>query len=184
VRVLEVQAVAGTGDNNSSDVGAGENPLGVGREALADGTVVAAAAAERKVALAGDDEDGAGEVVGAAGLAADGQQLADAHGLAGRGGEGQDLGVEGAGGEKVGLHSGRVAGGEVAVGVFGGQGRVGLDVDEVAAELEEGQESAVLGEAGERDSVRDVRVHGGQRVGVRAAEAVADVDELEIISIY
>jgi hypothetical protein len=179
VRVLQVQPMAGTRHNRSGNVGAGERLLGLGRDAAAlRRAIQAAAAAERHVALAGDDEDGAREVVQAAGLAADSQQLADGHGLAGRRGEGQDLRVEGAGGEEVGLHAGRVAGGQVAVGVRGGQGGVGLDVDEVAAELEEGQEAAVLREAGQGDAVRDGRVHGGQRVRVRAAEAVADVHDL------
>ena len=70
------------------------------------------------------------------------------------------------------------------MGVLGGKGRVGLYVDEVAAELEVGDEGAVLGEAGEGNAVGDVWVHGGQGVGVGAAEAVADVDNLLELVVY
>ena len=87
--------MASARDNSSGDVSASESLLGLGRDAAAlRGAVQAAAAAERHVAFAGDDEDRAGEVVRAADLAADGEQLADGHGLAGRGGEREDLGVE------------------------------------------------------------------------------------------
>lgn len=179
VRVLEVQAVTGTRNDGRSDVGAGEGLLRLSRNAAAIGsTVEAAATAERNVTLASNDKDWTGEVVRATGLATDGEQLANCHGLASRGGESEDLRVESAGREEVGLHAGGVASSQVAVIVLGSESCVFLHIDEVAAELEERHERAVLGEASEGNAIADVGVHGGQCIGVSAAKGVSDVDNL------
>jgi hypothetical protein len=95
VSVLEVEAMSGTRDDESGDVGAGESLLGLSRNTAAVGcTVEAAATAEWHITLASDNVDWASEVVEGSSLATDGEQLANSHGLAGCSGESENLWVK------------------------------------------------------------------------------------------
>ena len=107
----------------------------------------------------------ASELILAASLATDGQQLTNCHWLPSHVCDWQESRIESTRREEVGLNATWVACRQVAIRV-GSQCWNGIGLDEVAAELEEGHEATILGEAGQSDAVRDGWVHGGERIGV------------------
>lgn len=179
VRVAKVEPVAGAGDNGGVEgLGPLEHGLGHGEDVgrVAHHDLVAVAAAEGHVVLAGDDLDRAGEVAGLGGAVADGEKLAEGSGLAVHGGVVEHRLGEVAGAEEVNVHADGVLGRDVAGGILAPEPVADLgDGRKVGAEGEEGHVVGRLGEAREDNGVGDVGVLGGQRVGHGGAERVADV---------
>ena len=131
--------------------------------------------------LASDDQHRAGECVVGGRVAtesqklANGQRLADAHGVV------EDFRIEGAWCEEVGLDAGWIADRQISVWVVGSEGGVRFDIDEIAGEFEERDVRSVLGKAGECNAVADTGVFCSQGVGVCASVRVAHVEDLFVL---
>lgn len=179
VRVLQVQAVAGTRDDGNLEVlGVWNVVLGSAWDVgVASWCCKAVATAVWDVTLASDDVHRASELVHAAGLAAEAEQLANSDGLAGLVRGVEDRSVEHARSKEVCLDSRHVASGEVAVWQSGERSDA-VRLDEVTAKQEQACKRAVLRESGQGDTVRDGRVHRSQSVGVLRPVRVANVDNL------
>ena len=119
--VLEVETVASTLDDVRIELASVlEVLLGLSWDALeASWGSKAVATTEWNVTLTGDDEDWARDWVWCTVGAANGEELADGHWLAGHGREVEDLWVEVAWGEEVGVDCGLSLAGEVTINILG-----------------------------------------------------------------